>query len=107
MTKREIRDAFRTAVFERDGWRCKVCGRFGSSLDAHHITPRERMPAGGYVVENGITLCDRAFGCHYKAEQAIDAALGDFCPGALYALVGSSYERAHAASVALFTKRAP
>jgi hypothetical protein len=27
------------------------------------------MPNGGYVKENGITLCDKENGCHVKAEQ--------------------------------------
>lgn len=113
MTKREIRDAFRTAVFERDGHLCKLCGRNDAPLDAHHITPRERMPAGGYVAENGITLCSRMISatggpgrdCHYKAERAIDDLRGDYSPSALYALIESSYEKAHAASVELFTKQ--
>lgn len=36
-------------------------------LDAHHITDRSEMPNGGYVKENGITLCKDD--CHMKCEK--------------------------------------
>lgn len=109
------RVAFRKAVLERDGYKCKVCGVPGTdeTLDPHHITPREKMPNGGYCAENGITLCKGEEGCHKKAEGyliwegALDAQYGDpgfvryameplrdFSPEALYKLIGSSYEKA-------------
>lgn len=106
--KKQIRAAFRTAVFTRDGYRCRCCGVAGhdrqaephpslSPLDAHHITDRSQMPHGGYVPENGISVCDR---CHLLAEQFWQTgtpALG-FAPDDLYARVGSSRELAEAAS---------
>lgn len=61
--KKEIRKTFKDEVFKRDNYTCKVCGngpykeladRF---FDAHHITDRSEMPNGGYVKENGITVC--------------------------------------------------
>ena len=61
---------FRAAVFGRDGFTCRGCGfastpeRAEDALDAHHITDRNEMPNGGYVAENGITLCEV---CHAKA----------------------------------------
>jgi 5-methylcytosine-specific restriction endonuclease McrA len=67
--KQIIRDRFRNDVFKRDNHRCKICGDSTSKLDAHHITDRSEMPNGGYVKENGITLCDKENGCHVKAEQ--------------------------------------
>lgn len=122
--KREIRRRFRDAVFARDGYCCVVCG-FQSSkenaehqLDAHHVTPREDMPNGGYVKENGVTLCDPsktggplAHGCHYKAEdyllrisQGWTPGVGlpkhpedwghDYMPEQLYAKIGSNHEQA-------------
>lgn len=59
LTKKKIRAAFRDTVFARDAFRCRVCkwGEELSVLDAHHITDRNLMPGGGYVKENGITLC--------------------------------------------------
>lgn len=105
MTKREIRSRFRSQVLERDGHRCRKCGATGVELDAHHITPRERMPAGGYVVENGITLCtDAANGCHSKAESAIRDSHGEWSPSGLYELIGSSEAAARAASERLFIR---
>ena len=35
--------AIRRAVFERDGWRCVMCGKAGR-LECDHITPLEREP---------------------------------------------------------------
>lgn len=99
MTKAEIRRRFREAVFTRDGYRCRVCGCNDAPLDAHHITPRENLPAGGYVAENGIALCDRANGCHRRAES------GELKPEQLYAAIGSSYARAHEKSVELFARQ--
>lgn len=66
MSKKEIRHKFRTDVFKRDNYTCQVCG-YGpfkiepeNIFDAHHITDRSFMPNGGYVKENGITLCKDA-----------------------------------------------
>lgn len=69
--KKERRQAFRDAVFARDDYTCRMCGARGVKLDAHHITPREVFLNGGYVLENGITLCDQEGGCHARAEREI------------------------------------
>jgi len=55
------------------------------------------MPNGGYVKENGISLCDTEYGCHKKAEQfhlGNDVEKG-FMPEDLYKLINSSYELAY------------
>ena len=36
-------DAVRRAVFERDGWRCRKCGKAGR-LECDHVTPSQRDP---------------------------------------------------------------
>lgn len=69
MSKKNVRNKFRNEVLERDNYKCKMCGDTNSKLDAHHITDRSLMPNGGYVIENGITLCDKPNGCHWKAEM--------------------------------------
>jgi hypothetical protein len=106
------RAAFRDNVLTRDGYKCVVCGEPGTNetLDPHHITDRHDIPNGGYVVENGITLCNKPGGCHEKAEAALKDSGGlkfgrvDFLvanslhPGSLYTKIGSSYERAIEAS---------
>lgn len=52
--KKQVRDAFRKAVFDRDKHCCRVCNWDADpdNLDAHHITDRNDMPGGGYVAEN-------------------------------------------------------
>lgn len=76
--KKQIREDFRNSVYERDNFTCQVCGiQFKSNLlwfDAHHITDRSEMPNGGYVKENGITLCKESLvhggeSCHMKCEK--------------------------------------
>ena len=99
MSKKEVRQRFRDSVFGRDQYRCKSCGYKSTvnTLDAHHVTPREEMPNGGYVAENGISLCPQ---CHIEAEAYLkgDESKPDFAPVVLYELIGSSYEKAVAAS---------
>jgi 5-methylcytosine-specific restriction endonuclease McrA len=98
--KKQIRNAFRSAVFDRDGDACAMCGagkRWPTPLDAHHIIDRNLMPNGGYVVENGISLCDA---CHLKAEEFHSTGtphLG-YSPEELFAKIGSDEAKARAAS---------
>jgi hypothetical protein len=101
--KKQVRQKFRTAVFARDAFECRACGfvsapeRAEEELDAHHITDRNEMPNGGYVAENGISLCEM---CHAKAEafHCGEPVPPGFAPAELYALIGSSEEEARAAS---------
>jgi hypothetical protein len=67
------------------------------ALDAHHITDRNLMPNGGYVKENGISLCGD---CHEKAEEyhRTGVAIQGYSPDDLYAVIGSSYDDAVKAS---------
>lgn len=75
-----------------------MCGkkRTGEELDAHHITDRNEMPKGGYVPENGITVCKED--CHFKVElfhinEGKEWSDG-LHPNDLYKMIGSSYELA-------------
>lgn len=96
LAKRNIRSQFRDRVFKRDNHKCKTCGAPGS-LDAHHITDRNLMPNGGYVPENGISLCEP---CHEKAEvfHNTGTALPGWSPDDLYKLIDSDRVKAYAAS---------
>ncbi len=106
--KKQARAQFRDAVFRRDGYRCRMCGfastpaRAEAELDAHHITDRTMMPSGGYVPENGITLCkgETDDNCHAKAERHHrgEPCLPGFAPAELYRLIGSSHAAALAAA---------
>ncbi len=101
--KKQVRQKFRAAVFARDAFTCRECGfvsdpeRAEAELDAHHITDRHEMPNGGYVAENGITLCA---GCHANAEalHCGEPVPPGFMPTDLYARIGSSEDEARAAS---------
>ena len=53
--------AVRCVVLERDGWRCRKCGRAGR-LECDHVVPLQREPGQEPYDPNGLqTLC-RA--CH-------------------------------------------
>lgn len=102
--KKKIRESFRNEVFKRDKYKCKICGRHDVKLDAHHITDRNDMPNGGYVKENGISLCDIGeLGCHFKAELYNQGKLPPkgFTPDDLYKVIKSSYELAVVESLKL------
>ncbi len=85
--KKVIRQKFRESVFKRDNHKCKICAH--DAVDAHHITDRNDMPGGGYVLENGISLCGN---CHVLAEifHSTGTAAPDFSPEDLYNLINSS-----------------
>lgn len=94
--KNKVRSNFRKAVFERDGNKCKFCS-ITENLDAHHINDRSSMPNGGYVLTNGISLCQD----HHKLAEIFHStgtAAPGFSPEDLYKIIGSSYEKALAES---------
>jgi 5-methylcytosine-specific restriction endonuclease McrA len=117
--KKKTRAEFRNSTFKRDKYCCIVCGAKGIDrqggdeckgfhsneadlveLDAHHITPREDMPGGGYCKENGATLCGI---CHQKAEEWCKHQIGPlgFSPSDLYQKIDSNHEKAVQASLVL------
>jgi len=68
------RPDFRNRTFERDQFKCVVCGN--PALDAHHIVERRLFKAshekGGYFLDNGASLCEKH---HLEAEQTILSCL--------------------------------
>lgn len=89
--KKEIRKIFKQEVFARDGYKCVFCDK--EAVDAHHITDRHEMPNGGYVKENGISLCSE----HHKIAEKYHESCGKtwvdgFHPDELYRKIGSSKE---------------
>jgi len=89
-----LRKEFREGVYARDCG-CVVCGEKGldTEYDAHHITNRKEMPADGYVLENGIMLCED---CHIIAEDTYFCRKAnynvDYLPDRLYQYINSSYD---------------
>ena len=55
----------RRAAFNRDGWRCRACGKAGR-LEAHHVGRLDRG-ADPYDVAGLRTLCRP---CHIELHQA-------------------------------------
>jgi len=51
----QIRERFRKEVFKRDHYKCVVCKE--TAVDAHHIIDRSLWPDGGYILDNGVSLC--------------------------------------------------
>ncbi len=97
--KQRRRAAWREGVLTRDGHRCVVCGRSDVKLDAHHITDRHDSPEGGYILANGITLCDILGGCHWKAEQFHRTGVAEpgYSPEELQALIALPLPKKNAA----------
>jgi hypothetical protein len=102
--KRKIRDNFRNLVFERDLNMCVMCGtsqeelgKENKTLDAHHIIDRSEMPNGGYVKENGISLCPT---CHELADvyHSTGTSYPGYSPDDLFHKIGSDAGKARSAS---------
>lgn len=65
---------WRTAVFKRDNFTCKKCGkRDGQPLQAHHIKRWIEFPDLRFVVSNGITLCEDP--CHKEVDAQAGARI--------------------------------
>lgn len=104
--KKKIRAKFRSEVFRRDHYACLICGasykdvalkgddEVAKVLNAHHITDRSLMPAGGYVLQNGISVCEEP--CHLRVEQFHIKGVAEegLHPDDLYEMIGSSKELA-------------
>lgn len=77
--KKKIRIEFREAVLKRDNHACRKCDGNGTVwLDAHHIVDRNEISDGGYILSNGITLCEE---CHKKAEVYHSSNKTKYIPG--------------------------
>lgn len=97
--KRQIRSNFRNVVFTRDNFKCCFCHKDVTNykIDAHHISDRNSdfFYNGGYVLENGISLCEEH---HIMAEKFHETNgkewFDNFHPNDLYKKINSSKELA-------------
>lgn len=102
--KKDIRRKFRETCLKRDKLACVMCRVQAKSFeeaeklfDVHHITDRSLMPHGGYVLENGITLCEND---HQKAEEYHSTGIAclEYSIEDLYKKINSNLEKAIEAS---------
>lgn len=89
------RKQFNDDCLNRDGHKCVFCDET-VHLDVHHITDRHEMPNGGYVMSNGITVCQ---GHHLACER--EQLLNPYSREICYERIGSSYEQAYEDSLKL------
>lgn len=103
-SKKQIRNNFRNVCLKRDKYSCRMCGRQAlpddalEIFDVHHITDRSEIINGGYVLENGITLCKDP--CHIKAEvfHSTGTPVEGYSVEDLYKKINSTLEKAIKAS---------
>ena len=50
-------DVWRKEIYERDNWKCKICGS-KEHINAHHIFAGADLPDLRFQIDNGITLCE-------------------------------------------------
>ena len=63
---------WRTDVFSRDGYKCKMATKdCGSYIEAHHILSWKEYPELRYKINNGITLCH----AHHPKKRAEEKRL--------------------------------
>ena len=56
---------WRDAVYKRDNFTCRFCGKRGGDIEADHIKPFAHYPELRFAIDNGRTLCKE---CHRKTE---------------------------------------
>ena len=86
------RKQFNEDCLKRDNNKCRFCNDT-DDLDVHHIIDRHEMPNGGYVMSNGVTVCN----VHHNLCEDWHRGGGGivaFSPIEVFKAIGSSYEQA-------------
>jgi 5-methylcytosine-specific restriction endonuclease McrA len=64
----EESNSWTLAVLYRDSYTCRVC-EAKSNLQAHHINGWAEFPEDRYIIENGLTLCEKCHAMYHKYER--------------------------------------
>jgi len=62
---------WRNAIFERDNYTCRDCGKRGGEINAHHLKSFKKFPKLRYEIDNGITLCKQCHKLRHKKRLVI------------------------------------
>jgi hypothetical protein len=65
MTENRTRKSFRDVVFKRDNYTCIVPWCNQTAQDSHHIVERALWNDGGYIPDNGASVCET----HHRAAE--------------------------------------
>jgi len=60
---------WRTLVFQRDQYYCRMCGITHCELEAHHIKPFSTNMDERFNIDNGLTLCKQCHKLLHKQEK--------------------------------------
>ena len=63
---------WRKAVYARDHFVCRLCGKNRHNLQPHHIRAKSKHPEMIFDVGNGITLCRPCHGKTFGHEEAYE-----------------------------------
>jgi hypothetical protein len=72
---------FNLKVFQRDNFTCKICGKRGGELNAHHLNNWKQFPIERYKISNLVTLCKschRSFHSEYGTRNNIKEQFEEF-----------------------------
>lgn len=67
---------WRTSIFCRDNYTCKLCNKKGNELNAHHIKEWANFPEDRFDINNGVTLCESCHQLIHKFESIKNKLLG-------------------------------
>ena len=85
----------RFSIYQRDGYRCRICGRSTDDLEVDHIFPIAK--GGKSTYDNLQTLCHR---CNYNKSDSFEYEENKKCPqcGGLMKLKNGQYGKFYGCS---------
>ena len=71
--RKKFYKAWRTRVYKRDRFTCRLCRESKTYLNAHHIQKKAWFPKKAYITSNGITLCKKCHSVVTHREEAFES----------------------------------